>query len=177
MYITIFASTVQCVTMKSVLVLLLRNFVHKLTSSAKAAGLKMAPDPCAVHVFDHQGREKLEDIFKRMCRDEPQLKLIVTILDKRGDVGPGYSEWLCIGLLTILACARFKCSFSGGIVICTDVTSTVCRVNFVVQKYFRCRGRLQNFDNTNISLNCFFFAYINSNEQLQYSPMCHTSKW
>ena len=61
-----------------------------LTSSAETAGLTMAPEPCIVHVF--RRRENLKDVFEGMRREQPDLELIVVILDKRGDVGPGYSE-------------------------------------------------------------------------------------
>ena len=52
----------------------------------------MAPDPCDVRIF--QRRDNLKGVFESMRREQPDLGLIVVILDKRGDVGPGYSKWL-----------------------------------------------------------------------------------
>ena len=88
--VTVLACTVHCIIMKSVLVLLRRNFVHALTSSAKTAGLRMAPEPCVVHFFDHQRPDNLKDVFEGMCRKQKLLKLIIVILDRRVD--PGHSE-------------------------------------------------------------------------------------
>ena len=61
-----------------------------LTSSARTVGLRMASDPCVVHFF--RRRDNLKDVFKSMRHEQPDLGLIVVVLDKKGDYGPGYSK-------------------------------------------------------------------------------------